>query len=181
MKRIKHLLIAIAILISACNNNKQEQAQSSVEHPAGNDTIKTETSKPLSGKIEINNLPTKVIEFIDRNYKGYNISNAVYDPLCNGSDAIDIAITQKGKPNYSLIFLPDGTFVQKEEDVDVSLAPKKVISTLKEKYPDFKISNQIEKLTLADGSLQYLVDISKGLLTKEVILAEDGKIVCESK
>lgn len=181
MKRIKHLLVATAILISACNNNNREQAKTSVNYPVSNDTIKTETSKPLSGKLEIDKLPTQVNEFIDRNFKGYSISSAAYDPLCNGSDAIDVAITQKGKPNYSLIFLPDGTFVQKEEDVDVSLAPKKIISILKEKYPDFKTSNQIEKLTMADGSLQYLVDISKDSLTKEVILTKDGTIVCESK
>lgn len=180
MKRIKNLLTATAILISACNNNNQEQAKTSVNHPVINDTIKTETPKPLSGKIEIKNLPAQVNDFIDRNFKGYNISNAAYDPLCDGSDAIDVAITQKGKPNYSLIFLPDGTFVQQEEDIDLSSAPKKVIEIIKEKYPDYKTSNQIERLKLADGSLQYLVDISKGSMAKEVILTEDGKIVCES-
>lgn len=181
MKCIKNLLVATAVLLLSCNNNKQKQTQSYVADPVINDTIKTEALKPLSGKININNLPTKVIEFIDKNYKGYNISSAAYDPLCNGSDAIDVAITHKGKPSYSLIFLPDGTFVQQEEDVDISSAPKKVIGVIREKYPDYKVASQIEKLTLADSSVQYLVDISKGSITKEVILTEDGKIVCESK
>ncbi|MBK6912900.1 MAG: hypothetical protein IPH11_04235 [Ignavibacteriales bacterium] len=92
---------------------------------------------------------------------------------------MDIAISKQDSPDYSLIFLFDGTFVQLEEDIDLSKAPAKVLETVKAKYADFQPAHKIESLTLADKSIAYLVDLTKGTLTKEVILKADGTIVCE--
>ena len=181
MKTLKILFVGLTIFFASCNGNQQNQTKNSTILAEKVDTTHSQMAKPLSGKIEIDSLPLQAKEFIAKNYKGYKILSAAYDPLCNGKDAIDVAISQKGKPNYSLIFLLNGTFVQQEEDVKLSSAPEKVLITVKEKFLDYKIADQIEKLKLADNSLQYLLDLSKGSETKEVILTEDGKIVCESK
>jgi len=182
MKTLKYLLLAgLSIGVVSCNSNQQKKTETVSNPTEKANAFQQQTTKPLSGKIEIDSLPLKAKEFIANNYKGYKISSAAYDPLCGGGDAIDVSITQKGKPNFSLIFLPNGTFVQQEEDIELSLAPKKVLTTAKAKFSDYKVANQIEKLKLADNSLQYLLDLTKGSETKEVILTEDGKIVCESK
>jgi len=34
---------------------------------------------------------------------------------------------------------------------------------------------------MADKSIQYLFDISKGNITKEVIVNKEGTLICESK
>ncbi|TDD95953.1 hypothetical protein [Flavobacterium cellulosilyticum] len=100
--------------------------------------------------------------------------------MCSGSDAIDVVITKKGSPNYSLIFLPDRTFVQLEEDIAISTALSKIIEVIKTNYSGYKIAPQIEKLTLANNSTPYLLDISKDKVTKEVIFNENGTIACEN-
>ncbi|MDO8993452.1 MAG: hypothetical protein Q7U83_10325, partial [Daejeonella sp.] len=102
------------------------------------------------------------------------------DPLCKGGDAIDVAISKTGAPNLSLIFTPDGSYVQQEEDVPLTTASAKIKNTLKAKYADYSAGTQIEKLILADNSVQYLVDLSKGSITKEVIFTTDGMVVCEN-
>ena len=84
------------------------------------------------------------------------------------------------RPNYSLIFLPDGTFVQLEEDVDVSKAPLKIIEAIKNNYSGYKIAPQIEKLTLANDTIQYLLDITKDKIAKEVIFNRNGTVACEN-
>lgn len=82
---------------------------------------------------------------------------------------------------FCAIFLPDGTFVQQEEDVNISKAPAKVLEIVKMKYPGFTPAQQIEQLTLADKSIQYLLDITKDKSAKEVLFNEAGIIICESK
>ncbi len=181
MNHLKVLLLGLVLSMTACNNNQQQQTEVAENPIEKKDTIQQSPTEPLSGKVSLEKLPSQVNEFIAKNYNGYNISGAAYDPLCTGGDAIDVAISKKGQANYSLIFLLDGTFIQQEVDLNVSNAPSLVLKSVKEKFADFKIASQIEKLTLADKSIQYLLDISKGNRSKEVILKEDGTIVCESK
>ncbi len=137
------------------------------------------TSNKVSGKVDINALPQSINDFVTKNYAGYKIKSAAHDPMCNGDDALDVAITKTGSPAYSLIFSPQGEFIQQEEDVNISNAPAKVLETLKTKFGDYKIGQQIEKLSLADHSTHYSVDVSKSGASKEVIFDEQGNVLCE--
>lgn len=180
MKKTITLLFAAVILFSfyACNNkNKEEKGENTASTNVT--TNNKQTTKPLSGEIPLDKLSNDIKEYINKNYPGYKLTKAAYDPLCSGEDAIDVAISKNGSNNFSLIFLLDGTFVQKEEDVNLSEAPAKILSTVKEKFSGYKPADKIEKLTMADGSIQYLLDLSKDTLTKEVIFKPDGTIVCE--
>lgn len=178
------LMILLSIFIGSCVNNsseksdapeskKQEAAESVIS-----DSVVSKTILP-DGEITLDRLPAGVKEFVIKNYAGYKTVKALSDPLCQGGDAIDVAIAKAGKPNLSLIFKPDGTFVQQEEDVPLSTATNKIMSTLKLKYADYTVGTQIEKLILADKSVQYLADLTKGSVTKEVIFTADGNVVCE--
>ena len=176
------LAIYLSIFIGSCGNNnnteksdapesKKQEANESV-HP---DTALFKTVLP-DGEITLDRLPAGVKEFVLKNYAGYKMVKALSDPLCQGGDAIDLAIAKTGAPNLSLIFKPDGSFVQQEEDVALSTATFKIKSTLKANYA---VGTQIEKLILADKSVQYLADLTKGNVTKEVIFTTDGIVVCE--
>lgn len=144
-----------------------------------NELATNNTSRIVSGKVEIDSLPQSVNLFVADNYAGYKIEGATHDPMCNGDDAIDVAITKVGGKPFSLIFTPQGTFIQQEEDVSIEIAPSNVMKVLKAKYADFNADQQIEKLTLADKSEQYLVDLSKNGVNKEVIFDANGNVVCE--
>ena len=124
-------------------------------------------------------IPASVKPYMEQNYPGYKIKSAQSDPMCDGSPAIDVSITKKGQPNLSLIFKPDGIFVQKEQDVPLKTAPVKIQATIKAKYGAYKAGRQIEKLTLADNSTQYLIDLKKGKVAKEVTISTDGDVICE--
>lgn len=137
-------------------------------------------TKQLSGKISIDKLPNTIKPFVNEHYKGYKIKSASYDPLCSGKDAIDVIVTKANSKIYSLIFLLDGTFIQQEVDIPFAEAPQKVRETLELKYPNYTYSKQIEKLEMADKTIQYLVDITKSKISKEVIINENGQVVCEN-
>jgi hypothetical protein len=175
--------IGFILTLTSCGNNTNNKNQIT-------DTINNNASAPpvdsivdsaaTSGSVAISQLPASVKPYVEKNFAGYTISNAVHDPLCSGGDAIDVAITKPGRANLSLIFLPDGTFIQKEEDVPLNTAPVKVRDVVKTKYAGYTAGNQIEKLTLADNTIEYLIDIAKGNESKEVIMTTDGKVVCEN-
>ena len=138
------------------------------------------TAEASDPAVSISKLPTTVKPYAERNFPGYHIKSAASDPLCDGSPAIDVAITKKGQPNFSLIFKPDGTFVQKEEDAPLATVPEKVREAFRSHFSGYTAAKDIEKLTLADNTVQYLLDITKGSIAKEAIFNADGTLVCQS-
>lgn len=191
--RFKKLLLptvalAIVFTIASCGNEKNEKdeknevgetQQQEAREKTNDSALTTNTATVPAGEIPLDKLPAGVKEYVAKNYAGYTMVKAASDPLCQGGDAIDVAITKAGASNLSLIFRPDGTFVQHEEDVPLATATTKIKEILKAKYADYSAGTQIEKVILADKTVQYLVDLSKGNTTKEVIFSTDGKVVCE--
>lgn len=179
------IALALAFTIVSCDSEKNEKEETSdtkqdeVREEAKDQVATTATTTLPAGEITLDRLPASVKEFVTKNHPGYAMIRAVSDPLCQGGDAIDVAITKSGSPSFSLIFTPDGSFVQQEEDVPLTTAPDKIRDVLKLKFADYSAGNQIEKLVLTDKSIQYLVDLVKGKITKEVIFKTDGTVVCE--
>lgn len=188
MKKIKFLTLTVItsmLILTACNNESKEKADEKNESEAtemkkdtGLPTVST--TSPSATTYTAENLPSGVKEFVSKNYAGYTIVSATPDPLCKGGPAIDVAVTKTGAPDLSLIFTPDGSFVQQEEDVPLSTASDKIRSVIKTKYAGYSAGNQIEKLTLVDKTMEYMVDLNKGSVSKEVIFSVDGNIVCEN-
>jgi hypothetical protein len=173
------LVLVISISIMSCGGGKNQKSgplAKTLQEVRSNDTSGSPSSAiSPAGTLTLDNLPAG----IEKNYAGYTMVVAAPDPLCQGGDAIDVAITKAGSPNLSLIFKPDGSFVQQEQDLPLSTATARIREVLKTKYAGYSADVQIEKLTLADKSVQYLIDLSKGNLTKEVIFSADGSVVCE--
>ncbi|MHB9055991.1 MAG: PepSY-like domain-containing protein [Paludibacteraceae bacterium] len=143
----------------------------------GNNEVETENNSVIS----LSELPKAVNDFVARNYAGYKIEKAGHDPLCGGGDAMDVAISKTGSPKLSLIFLPDGKFVQKEEDIALDAVPAKILNTIKTKYAGFTSGKEAEKLTLADNkTVQFQLDLKKERTSKEVTFNIDGNVICEN-
>lgn len=182
------MALALSFTIVSCDSEKNEkdeknETSETKQDEAGEEVkdkvVTTGTATLPSGEITLDRLPAGVKEFVIKNYTGYKMVKAASDPLCQGGDAIDVAIAKTGAPNLSLIFKPDGTYVQQEEDVNLTTATTKIKDALKAKYSDYAAGTQIEKVILADKSIEYLVDLTKGNVTKEVIFTAEGNVVCE--
>ena len=173
--------MAISMVMISCGNDGSGTENNSDSAKISTKTDTFVSSKKLpKGASRLHNLPANVKGFVQKNYPGYIITIAVSDPLCGGSNAVDVAITKIGSPDLSLIFKPDGTFVQQEQGMPLNTLPISIIQTLKAKYPDYSAGDPIEKLTLADNSLDYSVGLSKGADSKEVIFDINGMVVCEN-
>jgi hypothetical protein len=167
----QYFIATILVLSISCNHSTKESKPIT-------ETKTLDTLVQVEKKICKSYVPESIQLFISQNYNGYSIQNVVDDPLCTGEEAVDILIRKKGFSDYSLIFMPNGTFVQQEEDLDLSKAPLKILETLHSNFKGYNSSSQIEKIILSDKTVQYLLDITKGKETKEVIFNVDGSIVC---
>lgn len=131
------------------------------------------------GQPEIKNLniPQKAASYIREQYPSYQIVSMTDDPMCTWEAAIDIGL-QKSSEKVSLIFSPEWDYIQKEVDVDYSEASPKIQTKLQSEFARYTPSQQIEKLTRKNGDLLYLVDITQGSETREVIFDTGANIVC---
>lgn len=174
-------IATIIITTISCSNDSSgaENKNDDVNKPANKANFLPAEKLP-KGASRLHNLPSNVKGFVQRNYPGYLITIVVSDLLCSGGDAVDVAITKIGSPDLSLIFKPDGTYIQQEQDVPLNAAPIAIMQTLKAKYPGYSVGGRIEKLTQADNVVEYGVDLSKGAKSKEVILNTNGTVVCEN-
>lgn len=188
MKKVIFLAITVVLsmmIFTACNNESKEKKDeknesASTEIKKDTETSVVSTTTPSTINYSADNLPPGVKDFVSKNYSGFTIVSASPDPLCGGGPAVDVAINKAGAPTLSLIFKPDGSYVQQEEDVPLSTASNKIRNEIKTKYAGYSAGNQIEKLILADKTIEYMVDLNKGQTTKEVIFSIDGNIVCEN-
>jgi hypothetical protein len=176
------ILITIITATISCRSNSSKtiyQQDGKIKNASANTFI---SNSPLpKGAKPLHSLPENIIEYVKTHYPGYSIIIAVADPLCNGVDAIDVSIVKTNSTDFSLIFKPDGTFVQQEEDIPLNNIPSQIQLILKGKYADYSPGNQIEKVTLDDKSVQYSIDLIKENASKEVVISTEGNIICETK
>lgn len=175
------VLVAFNIVIAGCGSNSTwtgKEEEGSIKQVGSDST--TLNSNLHKNEKPLHSLPSKILEFARKNYPDYSIIKAVSDSLCNDDNVIEIAITKTGAPDLSLIFRPDGSFVQQEEDVSLSTAPEEIQKVLRSIYRGYSAGKQIEKLILADETQEYLIDLNMGTISKEVIFNLKGNIVCEN-
>ena len=174
------ILVASNIAIAGCSSKSSWTGddETSIKQVSSDSTTFNSTlhknAKPL------HSLPSNILEFARGNYPGYSIIGAVSDSLCNESNVIDLAITKTGAPDLSLIFKSDGSFLQQEEDVSLSTVPDQIKKVLKSIYREYSAEKQIEKLILADKTVEYLFDLNRGDVSKELIFKLNGDVVCEN-
>ncbi|WP_304344643.1 PepSY-like domain-containing protein [Chryseobacterium koreense] len=186
-KNLFTVFAAVGLLtFNACKESKEkeqhEMTEQSSDQQSSDDALSVkqgvEAAKDASENINLDTLPASIQEFISHNYYGYKMVSAVKDPLCSGMEAIDVTVEKSDSPSFSLIFKMDGQFVQQETDINLNELPKAVLNQLNTGFKDYMPDQNAEKLNLADQSINYQVDLSKGQVKKEVVFKEDGTVVC---
>lgn len=183
-KCLSLLMITGLIAFTSCKENKkqdEDKDEKSEQIEGGHEQSNEKDAAENSKSVAITLLPQSVQDYVNANFSGYSIASSAHDPMCTGEDAIEVVIKKANAKDYALIFSTDWQFVQLEEDVDFAVAPAIISEVLKKDFADYTASRQIEKLSMADKSTHFLVDITKDKTSKEVIFDDQGKVVCVSK
>ena len=130
------------------------------------------------GNIPIDSLPAAIKAYVTTNFAGYTLRHAEYDSLCPNGLVYEITIDKMMSPPVQLYFDMTAAFLMRSDLIRYQELPEVVKSSAITNYPGY-FAMKIEKLTLADGSLQYLLDLSKPHVMKTVRFDANGIIVCE--
>lgn len=85
-----------------------------------------------------------------------------------------------GEVEWSAKYDPSGKLIETEYEIKVSELPQKVRQSIENEYPKCKIK-EAEKVTLADNSVVYEVEVKKDKKFYEVQVSIDGKILKRSE
>ena len=132
--------------------------------------------------IDIKTLPAAVVTYINTNFAGYTIDEAQKDTLCNGTVGIEVALEKKNADDIELFFNNENTYILKEEEIKYSALPASVHAFFSTNYPNYKLPKDAEKITLANGTVQYEVDLEEKTTkkAKEAVTNADGSAkICE--
>jgi hypothetical protein len=112
----------------------------------------------------------------------WKIDNVQYNPMCDGSEAYDVAVSNPSGLKTSFILDRAGKLIQSEVDKNFSEASVPLKDILKKNYSGYTYGDTYESLQMASGEERYLIDLSQngGKTTSELILAKDGSIICQT-
>ena len=132
--------------------------------------------------INIASLPAAITNYINTNYADYSIDEAQKDTLCDGTAGIEVELKKKNSEDITLFFSKENTFILKEEEIKYSALPPAVQTFFSSNYPNYNLPKDADKITLANGNVQYEIDIKEKTtkVEKEVITNSDGTSkICE--
>jgi len=132
-----------------------------------------------SNGIAITSLPVTITDYFAANYAGYTAEHAEMDTLCQFGVVIEVMAKSEGLEPLKLFFDASGTFLMKGERAQYSAAPQAVSDYITANYSIYTIRTKMEKLTLADASVEYTIFMEISGLRKSVIVKSDGIFVCE--
>lgn len=131
-------------------------------------------------EISVDSLPQAIADYLAANYAGYTPKHAETDTLCSVGAVFEVAIFKDTTDRLKLFFDPSGTFLMSGSRVDFAAdVPQVVKDFLTASYAGYTPRDKAVKLTLANGSIQYLVFLKNGSTRKKVFVNEDGTLVCE--
>lgn len=165
--------MALVFVFAACHNNSQKNSNDG--QPAARETAKTAAANQIS----VQELPADIINFIANSHAGFMMENAVHVKLCNGADAIAVNVVEDTEPGVALIFSPEGAYIQTEHNLSYVLSPDFVQNAVREKFAEYLPSDTMQVLTFENDAVQYQVQLLLNGIFKQVILDEQGNVVCE--
>jgi hypothetical protein len=157
MKRLWICAIAVAFVVSSAGFAAARQA-----------ATKPAEKKPAA-KVQ---LPAAITEAFKKAYPEAVIKNTAKETE-NGKTVYEVESVDKGM-NRDLIYNPDGTVVECEEQINPADLPVPVAAALKQLYPKATIT-KAEKL-MKGQTLQYEMAL-KGAAKSSAAFTPDGKLV----
>ncbi len=150
------------------------------KHGKGKGKHHGDGGKGHGDEISVDSLPQAILDYLAANYAGYTPKHAETDTLCSVGAVYEVALFKDSTDRVKLFFDPSGTFLMSGKRVGFTAdVPQAVKDLLTASYAAYTPRNRAVKLTMADGSIQYVVYLKNGSDRKKVFVKEDGTLVCE--
>ncbi|MFK7950879.1 MAG: PepSY-like domain-containing protein [Saprospiraceae bacterium] len=123
-------------------------------------------------------LPDVVSNYITINYPNYIVEESEYDMTCDSTEVIEVEL-EMGNDEIELIFDMEGNFLHSALEIDSANLPIDISNSIITNFSSYTLDNEAEELIMADGSLQYEVELKGTQDELEVLFASDGTVLCQ--
>jgi uncharacterized membrane protein YkoI len=134
-------------------------------------------SQANAGEKELNKnqVPKAVIETFEKAHP--NATSVEFEEeTFEGKAAYEVEYEENDK-EYEFLYSPDGSLVQREEEIDAKMLPEPIVQAITKAYPKAAIK-EAEKMMKPDGTLTaYEVEIEEAGKEIELELDLGGKIL----
>lgn len=135
--------------------------------------------------IPIDSLPDNIIPFLQENYGGYSIRHAELEDLCDSTLVYELELEDGPGPDVDLVFNLQGEFLFAAMEILLADLPEAVLNSIESNFSGYSIDeDDIEQFELADGSIQYEVELDADNDSDrdiDVVFDENGEIVCQEE
>lgn len=146
----------------------------------GNGNGSDDNSNGNNGNNNNGGLPSNVATYISTNYPGYHIDNSHNEDLCDNQIVLKVELEDGPGPDVDLYFSSAGAFLFAAKEIKTSDLPNAVRNAINTNFPGYQLDNKTERLQLADGSVQYKVELKRNSGSDvKVIFDANGAIVCK--
>ena len=131
-------------------------------------------------EVPSDSLSTTIKDYVATNFAGYTIRHAEKDSLCAYGKITEVMIFKSSSEPLKLYFNASDEFLMQGTRFSSSDLPQVIKTTITTNYADYSVREKSEKFILADNiSVEYFVFLYQGDIHKQLILKEDGTLVCE--
>lgn len=130
------------------------------------------------GGIPVDSLPAAISGYITANYAGYTIRHAEYDSLCPEGLVTEVVLSLQGQEPVKLYFDALAAFLMLDNRVLYADLPQAVKDYVAANYAAYETCHRATKLTMADGTVQYIVYLRQGTSKIKLRIQADGTPVC---
>ena len=123
-------------------------------------------------------LPDGVLNYISANYPSYTIDESEQELACDNTTVYEVEL-EDGSNEIELTFDTESNFLYSEIEIKDSDLPTTVTSSISTNFPNHSLDDEADEMTMADGSIQYEVEVENNTEELEVILAADGTVLCQ--
>jgi len=132
-------------------------------------------AKAAEKELSKSQVPKAVIEAFEKAHPGAK-DVEFEEETFEGKTAYEVEYKENGK-EYEFLYSPDGSLLEKEEDIDLKALPEPIVQAVTKAYPKAKIK-EAEKIMKPDGTVTgYEVEIKEAGKEIELELDVNGKIL----
>jgi uncharacterized membrane protein YkoI len=123
-------------------------------------------------------LPNSITNYITTNYSTYTIEESELEITCDSTDVYEVEL-EDGRDEVEFVFDMEGNLLYSETEIKDSDLPTAVSSSITTNFANYISDNEAYQMNMADGSIQYEVELENGTAELEVIFAADGTVLCQ--
>lgn len=129
------------------------------------------TAKDVSKK----QVPQSVLEAFQKAYP--NVKDVEYEEEQRDGKTYYEVEYRENKKRYDVLYTPDGTLIEKEEELALSEVPEAVIQAVKKEYPSGKFKEAEKVMDVQGNVTSYEIEVKEDEKEWDVYTDVDGKII----